>query len=383
MRRDTQICVILGVIILGIIAVFLSTRTHLYEPKKEEYGRREEDVGKVVPEKERQPLAPKAEMFIDNTIVEGTLETDIKKIYDTGETEKREDVLSEAEGVETAETKISDLTEEANVTGKREELVPDSSQGIKEKEATKITEVSEVAEMNEVKDTAVTPIPGYKKGVKDLIHKVDSGDDLFTLAKKYYDDPKQWMKIYNANIDIIYDRNSLPVGKELIIPKARVIDTVYSKDASPPEEITSIPQSKKTVNGKRHVVQQGDTLYKLSRQYYGNTENWILIYNANKGRLGDNNTLYVGQELIVPDTKTLAQGTKRMDLKPLRSEKTINNAKEHDYKTYEVKKGDTLYKIAKQFYNDGSKWRKIYEANKEILPNSGDLQAGNVIIIPK
>lgn len=389
MRRDTQIGVILGVVILGIIAVFLSTRTHIYESKKEEHGRREEDVGKAVPEKEKQQVAPQAETFIDNTIVEGTLETDTEKIYDTSEVEKKEDILSEVKEAETAETaeisetKISSLTEELNVVDKAEKLAPDSRQGIEEIGVQKPGAASEVAEVKEIKESAVATITGYEKGVKDLIHKVEHGDNLFTLAKRYYDDPKQWMKIYNANVDVIYDRNSLPVGKELIIPEARVIDTIYSKDTTSLEEITSIPQSKRRVDEKRHIVRQGDTLYKLSRQYYGNTENWILIYNANKGRLGDNNTLYVGQELTIPDTKALAQGPKRNDLKPLRSEKIINNDKEQDYKTYEVKKGDTLYKIARQFYNDGSKWRKIYEANKEILPNSSDLEAGKVIVIPK
>lgn len=36
-------------------------------------------------------------------------------------------------------------------------------------------------------------------------------------------------------------------------------------------------------------------------------------------------------------------------------------------KTYTVKSGDCLWNIAKKFYGDGSKWKKIYNANKNII----------------
>ena len=35
--------------------------------------------------------------------------------------------------------------------------------------------------------------------------------------------------------------------------------------------------------------------------------------------------------------------------------------------TYTIKSGDTLWSIAVKFYGDGSKWRLIYEANKDII----------------
>ena len=36
-------------------------------------------------------------------------------------------------------------------------------------------------------------------------------------------------------------------------------------------------------------------------------------------------------------------------------------------KTYKVKKGDCLWNIAKKFYGNGSKWKKIYTANKSVI----------------
>ncbi len=51
--------------------------------------------------------------------------------------------------------------------------------------------------------------------------------------------------------------------------------------------------------------------------------------------------------------------------------------------TYRVRSGDTLSKIAKKVYNDGNKWRVIYEANKDALANPKDLKRGQLLKIPR
>lgn len=38
--------------------------------------------------------------------------------------------------------------------------------------------------------------------------------------------------------------------------------------------------------------------------------------------------------------------------------------------TYTVKKGDTLWSIAKKYYGKGSEWRKIYNANKNVVEST-------------
>jgi 5'-nucleotidase/UDP-sugar diphosphatase len=40
--------------------------------------------------------------------------------------------------------------------------------------------------------------------------------------------------------------------------------------------------------------------------------------------------------------------------------------------TYEVQSGDTLLSIAEQFYGDATKWRRIYDANKDAIGNDPD-----------
>jgi len=48
--------------------------------------------------------------------------------------------------------------------------------------------------------------------------------------------------------------------------------------------------------------------------------------------------------------------------------------------TYTVKKGDTLYGIAKKKYNDGKQWQKIASANPGLSPTS--LKVGQTITLP-
>jgi len=51
-------------------------------------------------------------------------------------------------------------------------------------------------------------------------------------------------------------------------------------------------------------------------------------------------------------------------------------------RTYEVKAGDTLSKIAKQEYGDANQWKRIFEANKGILKDPDKIYPGQTLRIP-
>ena len=48
--------------------------------------------------------------------------------------------------------------------------------------------------------------------------------------------------------------------------------------------------------------------------------------------------------------------------------------------SYTVKKGDTLYKIARDHYGDGKRWQQIASANPGVSPQS--LKVGQSLVIP-
>lgn len=49
---------------------------------------------------------------------------------------------------------------------------------------------------------------------------------------------------------------------------------------------------------------------------------------------------------------------------------------------YTVKKGDTLSKIAEQFYGDKMLYPKIFEANRDVLKDPNKIKPGQKLRIP-
>jgi nucleoid-associated protein YgaU len=52
-------------------------------------------------------------------------------------------------------------------------------------------------------------------------------------------------------------------------------------------------------------------------------------------------------------------------------------------RSYTVQKGDSLSKIAKREYGDAQQWRRIYEANRDLIQNPDLIYPGQVFRIPE
>jgi len=52
-------------------------------------------------------------------------------------------------------------------------------------------------------------------------------------------------------------------------------------------------------------------------------------------------------------------------------------------RSYTVQKGDSLSKIAKREYGDAQQWRRIYEANRDLIQNPDLIHPGQVFRIPE
>ena len=51
-------------------------------------------------------------------------------------------------------------------------------------------------------------------------------------------------------------------------------------------------------------------------------------------------------------------------------------------KLYEVVSGDSLSKIAKREYGDANEWKRIYEANRDLLKDPNKISPGQKLKIP-
>jgi nucleoid-associated protein YgaU len=52
--------------------------------------------------------------------------------------------------------------------------------------------------------------------------------------------------------------------------------------------------------GRTYTVQAGDTLSKISKQFYGDGNDYMKIFNANKDKLKDPDKIQPGQQLTIP-----------------------------------------------------------------------------------
>lgn len=139
-------------------------------------------------------------------------------------------------------------------------------------------------------------------------YTVQKGDNLYSIARKY-----------NVSIDTIKNDNSLnsnllSIGQNLKIRTTspsigEVEEECFGEEYTPPDSVNTI----------NYTVKRGDSLYKIASLYNTSVSDLIRLNNLTT------NNLSIGQVLKVP------QG-----------EATTN-------REYVVKKGDSLYSIARKF----------------------------------
>lgn len=80
---------------------------------------------------------------------------------------------------------------------------------------------------------------------------------------------------------------------------------------------------------------------------------------------------------VAPETSTASIPAEAASLPPPRPATPYP-----EVKTYRVQRGDTLSSIAARFYGNRNYWRKIYEANRNLLESPESLRVGQVLVIP-
>jgi nucleoid-associated protein YgaU len=283
MRRDTQIGIILGVVILVVIGIFLSTRTTVYETKTPDLKLTEE----IVAESEIEEIE---EIDMNDLIKESKtalakkdVQSVEKLVEETPVEPSKDDVTLEGkwEGTKTASIEPEEVFSEMTV-------------------AEMITEEPEIAELTppETEETMDVLETKQKDVSIMVVHKVKPNDSLFKISRKYYGNETEWHKIYEANKDEMTSPNALYIGQELLIPEITLAKKVTLSMETPIKKKQDIEMSIKTTE---HTVVSGDTLYHLARKYYDDATMWHKIYEANEDTIEDESFLVKGQILIIPE----------------------------------------------------------------------------------
>ena len=207
--------------------------------------------------------------------------------------------------------------------------------------------VSELASLNGIKGSnlqvgRVLKIPS-KSGTNPnnmFMYTVKSGDNLYTIAKKYNTTVDEIKKLnYLTN-------NNLYIGQVLRIPEMFT-----------PQDEMLLP------NYINYTVKKGDNLYNIAK------DNNITVDTIISDNSLSNNNLYIGQilKIRVPNTNTVFEECYGEDYVEEPSINTIN---------YTVKKGDSLYSIANKYDTSVS---NIIKLNN--LTNN-NLSIGQILKIP-
>ena len=83
-------------------------------------------------------------------------------------------------------------------------------------------------------------------------------------------------------------------------PRADDITADFPVDSSMAAPAAAQAGTARSQGQQTYTVKPGDTLSKISKQFYGNANDYMRIFNANKDKLKDPDKISVGQELKIP-----------------------------------------------------------------------------------
>lgn len=66
-------------------------------------------------------------------------------------------------------------------------------------------------------------------------------------------------------------------------------------------DIKVVPKAGAPAGGRTYTVKSGDTLSKISKEFYGDANAYMDIFNANKDQLSDPDKIRPGQVLKIPE----------------------------------------------------------------------------------
>lgn len=166
-----------------------------------------------------------------------------------------------------------------------------------------------------------------------------------------------------------------------------VVETV-PEPVAPPEPKTQTRKVAKVIKPefRTYTVQAGDISWEriaARREVYGDRRQWRAVAQANP--LTTSDRLRPGVKLkIAVDPENIQEGKTVWVDEPVTGpgRSAGGGAVEKPEVTYEIKGDDTLWSIAKQFYGSGANWRRIYDANRDVIKNADRPPTGAMIRIP-
>ena len=151
------------------------------------------------------------------------------------------------------------------------------------------------------------------RDLSPMIHEVRSGESLWVIAERYYDNGGYWKRIAEANRDVVGADGTVREGIKLVIPDHagranRAVQKEDRRTTAGRENRKSSADSRERVQASRRqksasktvVVEEGDTLSSIAQKHLGSGRRWPALYKVNRDKLANPDAVYVGQVLRLP-----------------------------------------------------------------------------------
>jgi nucleoid-associated protein YgaU len=118
----------------------------------------------------------------------------------------------------------------------------------------------------------------------------------------------QGVQLQNLNMegDKLLIRASAPSAdlKNRVWDQIKLVDPSFSDLVAdiqaPAAAAAAAGGAPSTAAARTYTVQPGDSLSKISKQFYGDANKYMKIFEANKDKLSDPDKVRVGTELVIP-----------------------------------------------------------------------------------
>ena len=210
-------------------------------------------------------------------------------------------------------------------------------------------------------------IPYFLEGQKENVYTVKKGDSLYKIASQYSTTVEELKKLNNLSSNI------LQIGQKLNIPNITISD------------------------GQTYIVQKGDSLYSISKQFDTTVEELKKLNNLSS------NLLQIGQILkltkkTLEDVYIVKKGDSLYSIAQkfnttVNELKNLNNLTSNllsigqklnipsintsNQQIYTVQKGDSLYSISKKYNTTVNELKRLNNLNSNILQIGQQLKISN------
>jgi nucleoid-associated protein YgaU len=117
------------------------------------------------------------------------------------------------------------------------------------------------------------------------------------------------IQLQNVNMegDKLFIRATAPSAdlKNRVWDQIKLVDPNFSDltadiQAPAAAAAAAVGGASSTPAARTYTVQAGDSLSKISKQFYGDANKYMKIFEANKDKLADPDKIKAGQELVIP-----------------------------------------------------------------------------------